>query len=300
MQKIKLAANLEISRLVHGLWRLRDWKISDQQLLELTQQVIETGITTFDNADIYGNYSCEEKFGNALALKKELRWDIRIITKCGIKIRSDKYPERKIQHYDYNTADIIASVEKSLVNFRTDYIDLLLLHRPSPFLNPLEVAEAFQQLKKQGKVLYFGVSNFNPQQYAMLNAYLDAKLVTNQVEISPFCLEHFGNGNMDFFLEQKIKPMAWSPLAAGELFSPHSEKGHRIHNALNLVAQELNVGSIDKVIYAWLLKHPASIIPIVGSGKIERIRLAAEALKLDMSLQQWFSIYTASTGIPMP
>lgn len=300
MQKIKLATNLEISRLAHGLWRLREWNMSDRELLELIQQVIETGITTFDHADIYGNYSCEQKFGDALALNKELRKDIRIVTKCGIKILSDKFPERKIQYYDYSAANIITSVEKSLANFRTDYIDLLLLHRPSPFINPLEIAEAFHQLKKQGKVLCFGVSNFNPQQYAMLNAYLGSKLVTNQVEISPFCLEHFHNGNMDYFLEQKIKPMAWSPLAVGELFSPNSEKGQRIQIALTRVAQELNTSSIDKVIYAWLLKHPASIIPITGSGKIERIRLAAESLNLEMSLQQWFSIYTASTGTPMP
>jgi predicted oxidoreductase len=300
MQTLKLAPNFEISRLVHGLWRLRDWNLTGQQLLLLTEQVMETGITTFDHADIYGNYSCEEKFGDALALKKELRNQIRIITKCGIKMRSDKYPERKLQHYDYSAAEIIASAERSLANFRTDHIDLLLLHRPSPFLNPTEVAEAFQQLKKQGKVLCFGVSNFNPEQYAMLNAYLEDNLVTNQVEISPWCLEHFHNGNMDFFLEHRIKPMAWSPLAVGHLFPPKSEKGQRIHDALAQVAEELGCTSIDKVIYAWLCKHPAGIIPIAGTGKIERIRLAAEALDLDMSLQQWFSIYTASTGMPMP
>jgi predicted oxidoreductase len=300
MQKIKLAPDFEISRIVHGLWRLRDWNLSDQQLLQLTQQAIETGITTFDHADIYGNYTCEQKFGDALTLKKELRRDIQIVTKCGIKMRSDKYPERKLQHYDYSAAEIIATAERSLANFRTDYIDLLLLHRPSPFINPTEVAKAFTHLKKQGKVLHFGVSNFNPQQYAMVNAYLDTKLVTNQVEVSPWCLEHFQNGNMDYFLELKIKPMAWSPLAVGELFAPKNEKAQRIHNALMHVAQEMECGLIDKVIYAWLLKHPACIIPIAGTGKIERLRLAAEALDLDMSLQQWFSIYTASTGTPMP
>jgi predicted oxidoreductase len=300
MQKIRLAPNREISRLVHGHWRLRDWKLSSQQLLELTEQAIETGITTFDHADIYGNYTCEEKFGDALSLKKELRGQIQIVTKCGIKMRSDKYPDRKLQHYDYSAAEIIATAERSLANFRTDFIDLLLLHRPSPFINPAEVAEAFRHLKKQGKVLCFGVSNFNPQQYAMLNAYLDDKLATNQVELSPWCLEHFNNGNMDFFLEQKIKPMAWSPLAVGELFAPKNEKAQRIHSALAQVAQELNCSTIDKVIYAWLLKHPSCIIPIAGTGKIERLRLAAEALDMEMGLQQWFSIYTASTGKPMP
>lgn len=300
MKKIKLADNLEFSRLVHGLWRLPEWKMSDQELLELTQQAIELGITTFDHADIYGNYSCEKKFGDALALKKELRKDIRIVTKCGIKLISDKFPERKIQHYDYSAAHIVSSVENSLANFRTGYIDLLLLHRPSPFFNPEEVAEAFRILKQSGKVLHFGVSNFNPQQYEMLNSYLDAKLVTNQVEISPFCLEHFDNGNIDYFLEQRIKPMAWSPLAGGEILMPKGEKGTRIFNSLTEVADELSVDSIDKIIYCWLLKHPASIIPIVGTGKIERIKNAVEALNIDMSLEQWFKIYIASTGKEMP
>ena len=300
MKKIKLADNLEFSRLVHGLWRLPEWKMSDQELLELTQQAIELGITTFDHADIYGNYSCEKKFGDALALKKELRKDIRIVTKCGIKLISDKFPERKIQHYDYSAAHIVSSVENSLANFRTGYIDLLLLHRPSPFFNPEEVAEAFRLLKQSGKVLHFGVSNFNPQQYEMLNSYLDAKLVTNQVEISPFCLEHFDNGNIDYFLEQRIKPMAWSPLAGGEILMPKGEKGTRIFNSLTEVADELSVDSIDKIIYCWLLKHPASIIPIVGTGKIERIKNAVEALNIDMSLEQWFKIYIASTGKEMP
>ena len=300
MKKIKLADNLEFSRLVHGLWRLPEWKMSDQELLELTQQAIELGITTFDHADIYGNYSCEKKFGDALALKKELRKDIRIVTKCGIKLISDKFPERKIQHYDYSAAHIVSSVENSLANFRTGYIDLLLLHRPSPFFNPEEVAEAFRILKQSGKVLHFGVSNFNPQQYEMLNSYLDAKLVTNQVEISPFCLEHFDNGNIDYFLEQRIKPMAWSPLAGGEILMPKGEKGTRIFKSLTKVADELSVDSIDKIIYCWLLKHPASIIPIVGTGKIERIKNAVEALNIDMSLEQWFKIYIASTGKEMP
>jgi len=300
MKKIKLADNLEFSRLVHGLWRLPEWKMSDQELLELTQQAIELGITTFDHADIYGNYSCEKKFGDALALKKELRKDIRIVTKCGIKLISDKFPERKIQHYDYSAAHIVSSVENSLANFRTSYIDLLLLHRPSPFFNPEEVAEAFRILKQSGKVLHFGVSNFNPQQYEMLNSYLDAKLVTNQVEISPFCLEHFDNGNIDYFLEERIKPMAWSPLAGGEILMPKGEKGTRIFKSLTKVADELSVDSIDKIIYCWLLKHPASIIPIVGTGKIERIKNAVEALNIDMSLEQWFKIYIASTGKEMP
>ncbi len=284
MNRIHLANNLEISRIVHGHWRLSDWKMSSQELLGLTQRSMVLGVTTFDHADIYGNYTCEKIFGDVLSLKKGLRNEINIVTKCGIKLLSDQYPNQKIKYYDYSYDYIISSVNKSLKNLSTDFIDLLLLHRPSPFFNPEEVAKAFSDLKQSGKVLQFGVSNFNPLQFETLNSYLDDPLVTNQVEISPICLEHFENGNIDFFQKNRIKPMAWSPLAGGELLSPKGEKAQRIFNSLSDVAEELDVNGIDKIIYAWLLKHPAQIIPIVGSSKISRIANAIEAINIDMSL----------------
>lgn len=298
--RIKLANDFELSRIVHGHWRLVSWKMSNQELLKLTQQAIELGVTSFDHADIYGDYSCEQLFGDALNLKTNLRKDIQIITKCGINLISNKYPYRKIKHYDYSFEHIVSSVENSLANFRTDYIDLLLLHRPAPFFNPEEVAKAFSALKKSGKVLHFGVSNFTPIQFEMLNSYTDEKLVTNQVEISPYCLEHFQNGNIDFFLKERVKPMAWSPLATGNLINPQDEKGKRLFKTLSEVAIELNVDKVDKVIYCWLLNHPVSIIPIAGTSKIERIKLAIEALDIKMSVEQWYMIYNASKGVEVP
>jgi len=300
MNTIKLTSDFEISRIVHGHWRLADWNLNNQELLRLTQQCIELGVTTFDHADIYGNYNCEKLFGDALELKPSIRKDIQLITKCGIKLTSDKFPERTLNHYDYSYNHIISSVENSLKNFKTDYIDVLLLHRPSPFFNPEEVAKAFSFLKKSGKVLHFGVSNFTPQQFETLAAYTDEKLVTNQVEVSPLCLEHFDNGNMDYFLQKNIKPMAWSPLAGGQLLNPSTEKEQRVFNTLTNIANELHINSIDKLIYSWLLMHPTAIIPVVGSSKIERIKNAVDALNIEMSLEQWFQIYTASTGVGVP
>jgi predicted oxidoreductase len=262
--------------------------------------VIEMGVTSFDHADIYGNYSCEALLGNVLNLKKGLRSKIEIITKCGINLITDKFPDRKIKYYEYSYDHIITSVDNSLTNFMTDHIDLLLLHRPAPFFDPEEVAKAFSVLKREGKVLHFGVSNFTPGQFEMLKSYTGERILTNQVEISPYQLEHFENGNMDFFLKEKIKPMAWSPLAGGKLLNPHDEKGKRILRALVEVAEELNITPIDKIIYAWLLKHPASVIPVVGSGKTERIKHAVEALKINMSLEQWYKIYIASMGKDLP
>ena len=300
MNRIKLTKDLEFSRIVHGHWRLAAWKMSDQELLKFTEQAIESGVTTFDHADIYGDYRCEKLFGDAITLKKGLRKEIEIVTKCGIKLISEKFPARKIKYYDYSFDHIVSSVNNSLINLRTDYIDLLLLHRPAPFFNPETVARAFSELKKTGKVLHFGVSNFNTMQFEMLNSYTDEKLVTNQVEISPYCIDQFDNGNIDYFLKEKIKPMAWSPLAGGRLMNPQDEKGRRIGQALSDVARELNVDTSDKIIYSWLLKHPASIIPIVGTGNIARLKNAAEAENIDMSLAQWYKIYTASMGKDLP
>jgi len=305
MNKIKLTDNLEISRIVQGHWRLADWQLSNKELLKLTKQCIDLGITTFDHADIYGNYSCEELFGKALKLDKSVRQKIQIISKCGIKLVSKKFPDRKLKTYDYSFDHIVNSVEMSLKNLNTDYLDILLLHRPSPFFNPSEVAKAFSILKKEGKVLNFGVSNFTAQQFEMLNNFVEEPLVTNQVEISPYCLEYFENGNMDYFLKENIKPMAWSPLAGGNLLKPQDEKGKRIQKALTEVALELipiviGTEHLDQVIYSWLLCHPASIIPIIGSGKIERLKLAVDSLLLNMSLEQWFKIYIASRGVDLP
>ncbi|MEI7981309.1 MAG: aldo/keto reductase [Bacteroidota bacterium] len=300
MDKVHLTEDFGLSRIVHGQMRMGDWKLSDQELLRLMEALIELGVTSFDHADIYGNYSCEAILGDVINLKKSIRSKIEIITKCGIKLVSDKFPGRKIKYYDYGYDHIIESVHKSLTNLRTDHIDLLLLHRPAPFFDPEAAARAFSILKRDGKVLHFGVSNFTPGQFEMLNSYTEEKLVTNQVEISPYCLEHFENGNIDFFLKEKIKPMAWSPLAGGKILNPQNDKGQHILPALTAVAGELNVAPVDKIIYAWLLKHPASILPVAGSGKIEHIKDAVEALHIDMSLEQWYRIYIAAKGKELP
>lgn len=300
MERVKLNDNLEFSRLVHGYWRLMDWNLSNEELVKLIEDVYDLGITTVDHADIYGNFSCEEKFGEALKIKKGLREKLEIVTKCGIKFKSDKRPENKSHCYDTSQEHIIKSVERSLKNFNTDYIDLLLIHRVDALLNPYEVSEAFSKLKKDGKVLNFGVSNFLPSQFNMLDSYLDDKLVTNQVEISPLCLNAFEDGTLDLMLEKRVKPMAWSPLAGGEIFKSEGERAVRVRKALEKVKYEVSANDVDEVIYAWLLMHPSKIMPIVGSGKLERIKSAVNGSKIKLTRDQWFEIYVASRGVDIP
>jgi predicted oxidoreductase len=261
--------------------------MSSSELFTYVEKLLEMGITTFDHADIYGNYECEALFGEALKLKPELRSQIQLVTKCGIVQKYDHLSKKKFQYYDTGYEHIMESVNRSLSNFNTDYIDLLLIHRPDPLMNPEETARAFKDLKASGKVLNFGVSNFTISDFEMLNKFCDEKLITNQVEISPYDLEHFANGNISFFLKEGIHPMAWSPLAGGKLIHPDDEESRRIHRKLSELAERLHIESIDILVYAWLLRHPAGIIPILGTGKIERVRQAVKALEISLNTEDF-------------
>lgn len=299
MQYVQLAEDLKFSRIIHGLWRLADWNLSTSDTQTLIEQCLEKGITTFDHADIYGDYSCEGLFGQALAQKPSLRESMQLVTKCGIKLTSDKYPERKINFYDTSKQHIINSANQSLKNLNTDYVDVLLIHRPDPFMNPQEVADAFIQLKEEGKVRYFGVSNFKRSQFDLLQSFLPFPLITNQIEISPTYLNHFEEGTIEQCQQHKIAPMAWSPLGGGSIFTAEDERSIRVRNKLIEIGEEIGAKSLDQVAYAWLLAHPATIMPIVGSGKMNRIEAAIDALDLEMNRMQWFQILEASKGRPV-
>ncbi|WP_335873005.1 aldo/keto reductase [Bacillus sp. 2205SS5-2] len=300
MERIQMADGLSFSRLVHGLSRLNDWNNSKEETLELIEYCLEQGITTFDHADLYGGYTCEELFGDALSLKPELRGEMEIITKCGIVIPADKRPTHQTHHYNLTKEHILLSVENSLQNLKTDYIDVLLLHRPSPFMDPIEIAEAFDILKREGKVRHFGVSNFKNSHFQMLQSYLDYPLITNQIELSAYELENFDDGTIHLCQEKRIKPMAWSPLAGGKVFTAQDEKGKRLRETLTKIQDEISAKGIDEVLFAWLLQHPAKIMPIVGSGKKERIQTAINSLSLSLNHDQWFEILQSSMGHDVP
>lgn len=279
-----------------GLWRLNDWGIRGNQLTDWIEEAIDLGFTTFDHADIYGSYTCEEIFGDALAKKPSLREKMYLISKCGIVLPSPGRPENRMHKYDTSRRHIIASVERSLQNLHTHYLDLLLIHRPDPLMNPGEVAAAFIDLKRAGKVRHFGVSNFNPSQFDLLQAALDFPLITNQVEISVLQLAVLYDGTLDHCMMRKIRPMAWSPFAGGKLFTGQSPNIASVRKELETIAGGLNGAAVDQVALAWLLRHPAGIIPVIGTGNMDRLRGAKGALHLPLTHDQWFSILTAALG----
>ncbi|AOP77813.1 aldo/keto reductase family oxidoreductase [Enterobacter hormaechei subsp. xiangfangensis] len=297
VQRITLAPQgPEFSRFVMGYWRLMDWNMSPVQLADFIEEHLDLGITTVDHADIYGGYQCEAAFGEALKRAPALRERMEIVTKCGIATTAK--PEHALGHYITDSAHIVKSAEQSLINLATDRIDLLLIHRPDPLMDADEVAEAFLTLHQSGKVRHFGVSNFTPAQFALLQSRLPFTLATNQVEISPVHQPLLLDGTLDQLQQLRIRPMAWSCLGGGRLFN--DEAFQPLRNELEMVARELNAESIEQVVYAWILRLPSKPLPIIGSGKIERVRAALVAEELDMTRQQWFRIRKAALGYDVP
>lgn len=289
MQKISLhPSGPELSRIIVGAWRWTNE--SAPQIEQLIQTSLDKGITAFDHADIYGNYSCEENFGNVLRANPALRNKLRLITKFGIKLLSDKRPEHKIKHYDTSASHITWSVENSLKMLATDRIDLLLIHRPDPLLNPAEVAETFSTLKQQGKVLHFGVSNFTTTQFEMLQSYLPFPLVTNQIELSLFRNEPFFNGDTDVMMKHRIRPLGWSPLGGGKFF-----EDERIKELMSRLCLKYGISAMQ-LLLAWLLKHPSGVLPILGTTKPERILEGADAVNIELDRQHWFELLRAVNG----
>ncbi|ABP60479.1 aldo/keto reductase family oxidoreductase [Enterobacter sp. 638] len=297
VQRIALAPQgPEFSRFVMGYWRLMDWNMSPRQLVSFIEEHLDLGITTVDHADIYGGYLCEAAFGEAMKLAPALRERMEIVTKCGIATTAN--PDHALGHYITDSDHIIKSAEQSLVNLATDRLDLLLIHRPDPLMDADEVAAAFLNLHQSGKVRHFGVSNFTPAQFSLLQSRLPFTLATNQVEISPVHQPLLLDGTLDQLQQLRIRPMAWSCLGGGRLFN--DDAFQPLRDELQTVARELNAESIEQVVYAWIIRLPSQPLPIIGSGKIERVRSAIAAEELQMTRQQWFRIRKAALGYDVP
>ncbi len=287
-----------LSPIVAGAWRMDGWGFAPQERLRWIEQCAELGVTSFDHADIYGGYTVESLFGEALALDPSLRRRIQLVTKCGIKLVSPQRPEHRIKSYDTSAAHIIGSVERSLAALRTGHIDLLLIHRPDPLLHAAEVAGAFERLRRDGKVLHFGVSNFTPSQFELLDAAVP--LATNQIELHPLQRTALHDGTLDQAQRLKRRPMIWSPLAGGRLLTATTDPAAlRVQAALEQAGRELGC-SAATVAYAWLLRHPSGPVPVAGSRRIEALREAVQALSIRLDAQAWHAVWTAGEGRELP
>ena len=270
-----------------GIWGANH---SVKEIQKLIDVCVEENITTFDHADIYGGHTTEELFGNAwkdMDLKRE---NLQFISKCGIVMNSDKKPSA-LKYYNYNKDYILNCVDESLSNLKTDYLDTLLLHRPSPLMNPEVIAEAFTVLKDVGKVREFGVSNFSVSQFELINQYVP--LVTNQIEISVNEISSFENGILDQLMSKGLRPTAWSVM--GSYFSDQSDENIRIKKVIVELCDKYNAEE-NQILLAFILKHPSKIIPVIGTSKAETIRTLSKTLQIDLDLEDWFRILESIRG----
>ena len=284
------------SRIIAGCMSWGKWgkQFSTQEMIAQMYLTLEAGITTFDHADIYGDYTTEQQFGTAFFESGIERESIQLISKCGIQNEGETR-NNKIKHYNYSKEYIIWSVEKSIKDLKTDYLDLLLLHRPSPLMHPDEIAAAISELKEQGKILDFGVSNFTPSQVNLINS--KTPISVNQIEFSLTQNTAMHNGTLDQILQQEILPMSWSPL--GTYFKEQNEANTRIKKVLDNLTKKYNATE-DQVLLAWILKHPSKVSPVIGTTNKTRIENAVKALKIDLELEDWFTMLVEYQGHKIP
>ena len=296
MNRTQITNDLSFSRIVYGMWRLAEADdTSPAHVQAKIEACLEQGITTMDQADIYGGYEAEEVLGNALKAAPVLKDKIEIVTKCDIVAPAGRYSDASGKYYDTSRAHITASVDHSLRLMNIDKIDTLLIHRPDPMMDHHETGAALDDMVASGKVRSVGVSNFKLHDWTLLQSAMKTPLITNQIELSLTAHQGFTNGDVAYLQERNVPIMAWSPLGGGELMTGSGD----IQTAMTKVATANGVDN-SAVAVAWLLAHPANIMPVMGTNNLDRIKLLSDALKVNMDRETWFELYTAALGQEVP
>jgi predicted oxidoreductase len=295
-QPAPAAPDLILSPIVAGLWRIADWNLDLSARVRWIEQALELGITSFDHADIYCDYCAEALFGEALKAEPALRARMQLVTKCGIRLRSAQRRYR-VNYYDASPAYVRAQVEQSLRNLHTSELDLVLIHRPDYLMDAATLADTFAALTAEGKVKHWGVSNHSVGAFALLHQHYP--LLTNQVELSPLQMDALDDGTLEQAQMLGLRPMVWSPLAGGRLFSGDSEQASRVRTEMTAIARRYEI-SLTTLAMAWVLRHPSRPRPITGTQRIEGLRDAVAALHVQLDAEDWYAIWTASKGHPVP
>tara|TARA_B100001063_G_scaffold120349_1_gene112353 strand:- start:1435 stop:2289 length:855 start_codon:yes stop_codon:yes gene_type:complete len=284
---------MNLSKIILGTMNWGVWGVnySKQEMSKLISKSFDSGINSFDHADIYGGYTTEESFGNAFAQTGINREDVFFISKCGIMYPSEKLPI-KTKHYDYSDDHINKSVDNSLKNLRTDYLDCLLLHRPSPLMDISIISDTVDRLVKSGKIKSFGVSNFTANQLEMFKG--KHNILYNQINLSLTHPDHMFDGTIEYMQANDISPMAYSPL--GTYFKNENSK---IKKVVDKLKNKYDCTE-NQLLISWLLKHPSKVYPIIGTTKSERIKNTLGSLNVEIELIDWFELLEASVGKRVP
>ena len=296
------AAAPTFSPIVYGTWRLLDEPeaAAPGPLSQRLHACVDLGVTTIDTAEIYGLYEVERVIGAALAHDKGLRQKLEIVTKCGIYIPSAYHPERTVSFYNATAARLIKSTEKSLRLMGIDHIDLLLVHRPDWLTSADDTAEGINRLIKDGKIRSAGVSNYNVHQFELLNSRVEQPLATNQIEFSLLHMDPIFDGTADQCQQQRVHPMAWSPLNQGRLVGNDDAAALRVQAVMTTIAPKYNDATYDQLAYAWIMAHPSQPLPIVGSNKVARVASAVAAASITLAREDWYALWTAAQGRKIP
>lgn len=295
-----------LSRLAFGTWRLLDDRATatPEHVRRRVQACLELGISTIDTAEIYGVYEVEELLGHALAGAPGLRQRLEIVTKCGIYIPCERHPDRKTAFYNVSAKKIVSSAEKSLRLLRTDYLDVLLVHRPDWLTAADDTAEGLRTLVRQGKVRHVGVSNYSVSQFELLDDRMGGALVTNQVELSLFAMGALLDGTLDQCQRRRLAPMAWSPLGGGRLFAEDDPAAQRVRAAMATMAPKYATSAgpatPDQLALAWVLAHPSRPVPVFGTNKLERLPGIARAAEITLDREDWYALWEAAQGRRIP
>jgi predicted oxidoreductase len=295
MEKIYLSdSGPKVSPAVYGFWRWEDTSVSGMATMEkIVNLCLELGINTFDHADIYGDYQCEELFGNIMKQRSFKREDIVLFSKCGVVVPHASQPEVRMKYYDTSAAHILKSVDSSLRKLKTDYIDIFLLDHLDPVSNLEETALTLEKLKNSGKIRNIGVANFSVFQHQLLASYLRSPVVTNHIELNLLNTAALDNGQIDYIKQRYMHPLAAAPLAGGRIENGTDEVAIRVHYKLQTISKKYNA-NIESVAVAWLVKLGA--LPLIGTTNEQRIRNIVNAFAIDLDRQDWYELYAASQG----
>jgi len=294
MEKIYLSdSGPKVSPAVYGFYRWNGSYVNEDKMEKIMNLCLELDINTFDHGDTYGDYTCEEIFGNVFKRSGIKRESIVLFTKCGINVPHPARPEYRVKHYDTSREHITNSIENSLRNLRTDYIDVFLLNQLDPLSNLEETALTLEKLKDSGKIKNVGVVNFSVFQHQLLSSYLRIPIVTNHIELNLLNTSAFDNGQVDYIKQKYMRPLATSPLAEGKIANSNEKIPLRIRGKLEEFAGKYN-SHFESVAIAWLVKLGA--LPLIGTTDELRIRNIAEAFKINLDRQDWYELYAVSRG----
>lgn len=303
MKRINLPNGRALSQLAYGVWRLSDAQDTTVNAnLERIDACLAQGITTFDHADIYGDYRCEALFGQAIKARPALRDQIEVVTKTDIMLLSQQWPGTRVKHYDTSPAHVTASVERSLQRIAVDVIDLLLIHRPDPLMDAEALGRCLDGLVDSGKVRGVGVSNFMPWDVDLLQSRMKHRLQVNQIELGLLHTAPFTNGQVAHAQQHRMPVMAWSPLGGGRLHTQAGQAGTAAARLAPRLQELARASAVDEtaVAIAWLLHHPAQVLPVLGSNQLERMARFADATRVPMDRQTWFELYELANGHEVP